>query len=440
MSRAMHPLACELNARIRAASADVYALLSERGRRLYFPKGILSQTAEARAKAQRFDATIGVATERRHVPMVLPSLASHLGDLEAAEAVSYAPATGQPELRAAWRQKLLAQGPALRGRTFGLPVVTCGITHGLALVGDLFVDPGDRLVLPAPLWGNYRLGYETRLGAEIETFPLYSEDGRFNVAGLRAALGSGPEKQLVLLNFPNNPTGYTPLQSEVEAIRAALLDAAESGRRICVILDDAYFGLTYDEGVLDESLFGELTGAHPRLLPIKLDGATKELYAWGLRTGFLTFGTPSGSGEPEALLAALESKTAGAIRSGISNASQLSQTLVLDALRSPSLESERRALFETLRARALRVREVAGRPGYRASFDVHPFNSGYFMCVRVKGVDAEALRVHLLDRYGVGLIALGEHDLRIAFSSLELDEIEPLFALLEQAIADLREA
>ena len=37
--------------------------VSERGKRLYFPKGILTQSAEAKAKGKRFNATIGIATE-----------------------------------------------------------------------------------------------------------------------------------------------------------------------------------------------------------------------------------------------------------------------------------------------------------------------------------------------------------------------------------------
>jgi hypothetical protein len=62
------------------------------------------------------------------------------------------------------------------------------------------------------------------------------------------------------------------------------------------------------------------------------------------------------------------------------------------------------------------------------------------MCVKVKGVDAEALRLHLLDRYGVGLIATSPTDIRVAFSCLELAEIEPLFETLHQAIQELRGA
>ena len=47
--------------------------------------------------------------------------------------------------------------PLLKGKHFSQPIVTSAITHGLALVGDLFVDEGDVIVLPDKLWGNYRL-------------------------------------------------------------------------------------------------------------------------------------------------------------------------------------------------------------------------------------------------------------------------------------------
>ena len=58
--------------------------------------------------------------------------------------------------------------------------------------------------------------------------------------------------------------------------------------------------------------------------------------------------------------------------------------------------------------------------------------------VRVKGVDAEALRVHLLSQYGVGLISIGSSDIRVAFSCLEESEAEPLFDCVHRAIQDLR--
>ena len=56
----------------------------------------------------------------------------------------------------------------------------------------------------------------------------------------------------------------------------------------------------------------------------------------------------------------------------------------------------------------------------------------------MKGVDAEKLRVHLLDEYGVGLIATSASDIRVAFSCLEVEQIEPLFEALHKAIQELR--
>ena len=173
------------------------------------------------------------------------------------------------------------------------------------------------------------------------------------------------------------------------------------------------------------------------MLTVKLDGATKELFVWGLRCGFLTFAPPGVPGA-DAILEALEKKTMGAIRGSISSCSHLSQTVVLNSLNSPKIGDERAQKFEVLKARALRVAEVAPADQYRESWDVYPFNAGYFMCIRLKrGVDAEQLRLHLLDHYGVGLIAIGKSDIRVAFSCLEIDEIEPLFDCVHRAICEL---
>lgn len=436
----LNPLARELNTALESAAPEVLAMLSPLGRRLYFPKGILSQGAEAKARAQRFNATIGIATENG-TPMYLPSVHQFLHGISPGDAFNYAPPAGRPDLRERWREKLLQENPSLRGKTFGQPIVTSAITHGLALVGDLFVGEGDRILLPDKLWGNYRLTYEIRLGAKVVTFPFYAGRG-FDTEAFATALSenaAGREKLIVLLNFPNNPTGYMPTPAEGEAITRALLAQAAKGTKLVVMLDDAYFGLFYHLGgpSMTESLFALLANRHPNLLAIKLDGATKELFVWGLRCGFVTFGP--GRGETaEATCAALDAKARGAIRGAISNTPQLSQTIVAKALASSSIDAERKQKCELLRVRAEKVYEVAGAPRFRESWDVYPFNSGYFMCIAVKGVDAEKLRVHLLDRHGVGLISTSPTDIRIAFSCLEVAEIEPLFESLHQGVQELR--
>jgi len=438
---AVNPLARSLNQTLEQEAPEVLGMLSGLGRRLYFPKGILSQTAEAKQKATRFNATIGIATEGDG-PMYLPSLHGLVGDVSPADAFNYAPPAGRPDLRERWGEKLLQENPSLRGKAFGAPIVTNAITHGLSLVGDLFVEAGDRILLPDKLWGNYRLTYEVRLGAQIVTFPLYHGSG-FHTAAFAEALeqqGRERDKLLVLLNFPNNPTGYMPTAPEAEAIESALVAQAERGTRLVVVLDDAYFGLFYHLGgqSLTESLFGRLANRHPNLLAVKLDGATKELFVWGLRCGFVTFG-PGRADTAESVCAVLDAKCRGAIRGTISNSPQLSQTLVAKALASSSIAEERKQKCELLRTRAEKVFEVANAPRFHESWSVYPFNSGYFMCVAVKGVDAETLRVHLLDAHGVGLIATSPSDIRIAFSCLEVEEVEPLFERLHQGIQELRE-
>lgn len=59
------------------------------------------------------------------------------------------------------------------------------------------------------------------------------------------------------------------------------------------------------------------------------------------------------------------------------------------------------------------------------------------MCLKLKTVEAESLRVHLLEKYGVGLISLGKTDLRVAFSCLEKEDVRELFDTVLQGVNEL---
>jgi aspartate/methionine/tyrosine aminotransferase len=204
---------------------------------------------------------------------------------------------------------------------------------------------------------------------------------------------------------------------------------------VVAVTDDAYFGLFYEDS-LKESLFGKLANRHPRVLAVKLDGATKEEYVWGFRTGFITFAATAT--EPQAkLLEALEKKTMGIIRAKISNCPHPSQTFVIEALRSPDFPKQKEEKFQIMKGRALKTKAVLDSGKYDAAWSYYPFNSGYFMCLKLKSVDAEKLRLHLLDKYGVGAISIGKTDLRIAFSCIAEENIQELFDIIFQAAKDL---
>jgi aspartate/methionine/tyrosine aminotransferase len=435
----VNPIAQELNQIIEKNNPHLMEMLSDMGRNLFFPKGILSQSAEAREKAHKLNATIGIATERgetMHFSSVMGSICS----IQPRESLTYAPSFGIPDLRKVWQDSLFKKNPSLEGKTISLPVVTCGITHAISMFADIWLDPDDVVILPDKMWGNYNMILNVKKGAKISHYHMFSQNFGFNLEAFEEKIRTEAQqhdKLIILLNFPNNPTGYSITIEEGNRITEILAGIAETGKNIIAVTDDSYFGLFYENRTLKESLFANLCNRHPRLLAVKLDGATKENFVWGLRVGFITYGCKI-EGDPMAVYDALERKTAGSIRGSISNASHLGQTIVLRSMQSENYIEEKEEKFKVLKNRARRIKEVLSDTRYQEAWDVYPFNSGYFMCIRLKSVDAETLRLHLLEKYGVGLISMGKSDLRIAFSCLDESDIPELFNIIFQGVEDLK--
>ena len=181
----MNPLAEQLNREIDTNAPAVAQMLSRVGRQLFFPKGILSQGAEAKEKAHSINATIGIAKEEGRT-MVLDSIMGSLSGVEPRNSVTYAPSYGIPGLREQWLAELHQKNPSLAEKTVSLPVVTCGITHGVSVFADLWVDPGDVILVPDKMWGNYNMIFHVRKGADLQHYPLFTEDFRLNLAGFRS--------------------------------------------------------------------------------------------------------------------------------------------------------------------------------------------------------------------------------------------------------------
>ena len=423
----MNALAEQLNKTL----GPVADMLSPIGRRLYFPYGgILGQGAEA--KSCEINATIGMAFEEDGSPLVMDCFSGQtkLGR----KAFLYAGSFGLLPLRELWREMQVRKNPSLKGKTFSLPVVTNALTHGLRIVAELFAGPGDQVVVPDLYWDNYSLLFEESCGAKLVTFNTFRKSA-FDVAAMKSALLAPGDKKLLILNFPNNPTGYTATLADAPRIVAAVKAAAMAGKRIVVVLDDAYFGLVYEKGVHGESLFAEFAALHENVLAVKLDGCTKEDYVWGLRVGFISFAFKGATPEQ---LKALEAKAAGNVRSGVSNITSVGQHMALAALGEGAYAAQKRVKYAVLKARYAEVRRILRKhPEYAESFEAMPFNSGYFMCVKPLGVDAESVRRLLVEKYSTGTIVLSGL-IRIAFSTVPREKLPKLFANVAAAICDLR--
>lgn len=428
----MNPLALSLNDELNRSNPIVLDMLSDLGKSMYYPKGILTQSAEA--KLVDYNATIGMATTKNG-KMYAASLYDMFNDMSTDEVFGYAPPQGMESLRQLWNDKMLKENPELSEKAISTPVVTNALTHGLSLVGDLFVNENDVVLLPHHNWGNYKLVFGVRHKANIETYPIFDEDGHFTTDGLINKLEQiTQEKVIMVLNYPNNPTGYTPTQSEVQKMVSAIDQLGQRGVNVVVVVDDAYYGLFFED-VYTQSIFTALTQLdNPHVLPVRLDGATKEFFAWGFRVGFMTFGLSDDSTK-----AILEAKLKGLIRSNNSSGASPSQAAVQHVLKNnDKFDREIQQNIETLRARYEITKEIVYREAYQTLWQPYDFNSGYFMALQVKQVNAETLRQHLLEKYSIGIISLNEQDIRIAFSCIEKEDIEHVFNTIAQAIQELQ--
>jgi len=423
MNNALNPLATELNEVLDTCPAGLF--LSSLGRRLYFPKGIIAQSAEAK-KTAKVNATLGMAFKGGK-PLMLSPLQKQFSGLTPEEIVPYAPTAGVEAFRKAWKASLLRKNPSLKEDDFSLPVVVPGITAGISLIADLFLDEGQTMLAADPSWDNYSLIFAERRGAVLKGIPLFTSSGGsgLNLEAFEKALkteaASGTVR--IILNFPQNPSGYTPLKTEAASLAAMIKECAESGASVLVICDDAYFGLFYEEETIKESLFGQFANLHEKVLAVKIDGPTKEDYVWGLRTAFVSFGS---KGLNENAFAALEKKCMGLIRSSVSCSNTPAQYLALKTWEDPAAAADKKAFFALLCSRYKAVKKFIAENPAPPTLEPLPFNSGYFMSFRCKiGTvpgGAEKLRLALLKK-GIGTIALGDEYLRVTFAAIEEEDI-----------------
>jgi aspartate/methionine/tyrosine aminotransferase len=431
----MNENAVALNAVLESCTAG--ALLSDFGKRMYFPRGIIAQSSEAKAKATMANATIGMATKDGK-PFYLSAIDDAMPTLNAAETVAYAPTAGVEKLRESWRKKILHKNPLLEPEDISMPVVVPGITAGISYVADLFFWKGDVLISSAPCWDNYSLIFEERREAVMKGVSIFPKDLQaakgLDLSEFRAAVEAEAKTGFVrlILNFPNNPTGYTPTRAEAKELFEIIETSAKAGAKVLAICDDAYYGLFYEEDIYPQSLFSRLASMHENVLAVKLDGPIKEDYVWGFRTAFVTFGNHSFKKEQ---FDALITKLQGAIRSSVSCSNTPSQYLALKVNDDSRTSGEKEHYGEILYNRYVALRKFTDKMAANTYLIPYPYNSGYFMSFKT-ACDAGVLRQKLLDEHGIGLVALGKDCLRLAFSSLEEDKIEEVCRVVyEQAEA-----
>ncbi|MDD4082208.1 MAG: aminotransferase class I/II-fold pyridoxal phosphate-dependent enzyme [Sphaerochaetaceae bacterium] len=406
-----------------------YQGMSEYGKSVYFPKGIVWQAEEAKEKSGKYNATVGLSRINGK-PFYQKRLLSNFTRFEENQVVCYAPCTGEMKLRKLWKKDLIKKNPLLETQEFSLPIVTSGLTHALSICTRLFIGSDDTVLIGGPYWDNYDLLIKENLKAKIATFDILNIDEDFEKAIDRTY---GKTKFIkILFNFPNNPTGFTPSEVQMKRIAMILKKRAETGQKVLVLCDDAYFGLFYDENCFSQSLFALLCNLDENLLAIKIDGATKENLSWGLRIGFITYASKNFNSIIEQVM---KEKTASCIRSSVSSSSKVSQSLLIDALSDETgLQVAKDWVLEEMRTRYNIIKNFLLN-NTNTFLKPLEFNSGYFMCFKVVR-DGEIFREFLLKEYQIGTISFyekGNSYLRIAYCSIDKENLQSLFSLIFEA-------
>ena len=132
----------------------------------------------------------------------------------------YAHNLGLPELRdaiAAYSTGLRCPGAAPIGA--GRIAVTSGGVNALMLAVQALVDAGDEVVAVTPVWPNLT-AQPLIMGADLRCVSLKPVAGEWqlDMAELLAAIT--PQTKLLIINAPNNPTGWTLSRAEQASILA----------------------------------------------------------------------------------------------------------------------------------------------------------------------------------------------------------------------------
>ena len=412
------------------------SFFSKLGENIILPQDVLIQSKETAAVAGAINATIGIATINKKA-ISLPSINKVLTELNNSEYLPYSPTPGLPKMRELWKEKILADNPKINKDFLSLPMVTTGITQGIDIAANLFSESGDALLLPNLFWQNYAQIYTIKLGNKIYKYNQFDENNEFSISNFKETLYSIKEDKIsLILNFPNNPTGYTPSDVELNSLVDVISTYAKENKnkQLIIVSDDAYFGLFFEKNHKTPTLSATYKlSENENCLIVKLDGITKEFYSWGLRVGFITYYTKN-----DELRKILLEKTQGYLRSTTSSPSNLSQQIAVRLLENKQSLEEKAINDKIIEERYDELKQAISKENLNSLVTVLPFNSGYFFTIKLpSNINAHEFRLKFLNEYKYGVYSMDDDHIRIAFSCLDKKLIPELINKFKECIKQI---
>lgn len=198
--------------------------------------------------------------------------------------VFYTSNYGTPALRKAVAEKL--------NRENGIPytakeiLVTVGVTEATYTAMAAFLNPGDEILIPDPVWLNY-VHVPSYLGAKPVSYHMPERLG-FQIDLEQMASLINENTKMIVLNSPGNPTGTVQSRETLEGVAKLARE-----HNLLVISDEIYEKLIYDGN--EHVSIASLPGMKERT--ITLNGFSKCYSMTGWRLGY--------AAAPEELIAAM---------------------------------------------------------------------------------------------------------------------------------------
>lgn len=153
-------------------------------------------------------------------------------------------------------------------------LVTVGVSEGLDLAMRALLSPGDEVLIPEPCYVSYKSCVALAGGIPI-TIPTTVEN-QFRITADELETYITPRTKILLIGYPNNPTGAIMNKEDLEKIAAFA-----QKHDLIVISDEIYAKLTYDG---THTCFSSLPGMRDRT--IVLNGFSKAYAMTGWRIGY----------------------------------------------------------------------------------------------------------------------------------------------------------
>ena len=293
-------------------------------------------------------------------------------------------------------------------------LVTVGGSEGIDLALRAMLDPGDEVLIPEPCYVSYLPCVQLAGGIPV-TIEL-KEENQFRLTREELLEKITDRTKILVLPFPNNPTGAIMRREDLEAIKDVIIE-----HDLYVLSDEIYSELTYQE---DHVSMASLPGMWERTLTI--NGFSKAYAMTGWRLGYIC--------GPEAIVKQMTKIHQFAIMC----APTTSQYAAVEALKNGDNDvAQMREAYNQRRRFLMHAFKKMGLPCFE------PFGAFYvFPCIRKFGMTSEEFAMKFLEEEHVAVVPgtafgdCGEGFLRISYA-YSIEELKVALARLERFIRRL---